>query len=234
MNPLAILGIVAAAGAGLAIATRKRNAAADAIATYWRRRAAGESPEVALGSMIDTELPRPLLRQAAYIVARGRPGRDMVMNDPYTNPETGVTTNDPHWGKDIRADRGTEVYAAKTGIVTYCENRNPGFGRMIYLSHLEEPQSTLYAHLDGFNVGLGQLVMGGDVLGFVGNSCSPIGAPVPAWCAIMGTHLHFEVHASRIPVMGAARDNVTLGRRECLEPVTWLEDEGIDIVGELT
>jgi hypothetical protein len=152
---------------------------------------------------------------------------------------------DPHWGKDITAAAGVPVHAAKSGIVTYAENRIPGFGRMVWLSHLDEPMSTLYAHLDGFNVGLGQLVTGNDVLGFVGNSCAPEGAVVPCWCRqqprcegqatnrTMGTHCHFEVHTSRIPVMGSVRDNVALGRRECLEPVVWLADQGIQVVGEL-
>jgi murein DD-endopeptidase MepM/ murein hydrolase activator NlpD len=155
---------------------------------------------------------------------------------------------DPHWGKDIVAAIGVNVRAAKTGIVTYAENRIPGFGRMIWLSHLDgESRSTLYAHLDGFNVGLGQLVQGDDVIGFVGNTCAPEGTTPPCWCRAqprcaqlnppqtsrtMGSHLHFEVHTSRIPVMGAARDNIALGRRECLEPVVWLREQGISIVGE--
>jgi murein DD-endopeptidase MepM/ murein hydrolase activator NlpD len=106
---------------------------------------------------------------------------------------------------------------------------------MIFVSHLErDNESTVYAHLDGFNCGLGQLVAGGEVIGFVGNSCSPPGAVVPAWCRGMGTHLHFEVHNSRVPQMGALRDNVALGRREVQEPETWLAAAGIRVVGETT
>lgn len=237
MNPLAILGIVAAAGAGLAIAGRKRNAAGAALADYWRRVGAGEDPEAVLTGMLEAPpggAELQLWARARWIVDRGSPGRDMDMDDPYTDPETGITRADPHWGKDIVAPRGTNVRAAKTGIVTYCENRLPGFGRMIWVSHLErDNESTLYAHLDGFNVGLGQLVSGGAVIGFVGNSCAAHGAPVPAWCRVMGAHLHFEVHTSRIPRMGALRDNVQLGQRECLEPVEWLAANGIQVVGEI-
>jgi murein DD-endopeptidase MepM/ murein hydrolase activator NlpD len=239
MHPIAILGLVAAAGAGLAIATRKRNAAADWLATYWRRVGAGEDPEAVLTGMLgappDGSASIQLWARARWIVDRGHPGRRMNMDDPYTNPETGVTSADPHWGKDIVADRGVAVRAAKTGIVTHCENRIEGFGRMIWVSHLErDNESTFYAHLDGFNVGLGQLVTGGEVIGFVGNTCHPAGRrDVPAWCAGMGAHLHFEVHTSRIPNM-QVRDNIRLGQRECLEPEIWLRENGIQVVGEAT
>lgn len=258
MNPFAVLGLVAAAGVGLSMALRKGDAASRIVAAYWRNVGLGLSPEDAVveayrsvmpGAVV--ELPSSLFRRARCIVERGRPGRDMRMNDPYTDPDTGVTRPDPHWGKDIVAVRGTNVYAAKTGIITYCENRIDGFGRMIWLSHLDEDnRSTVYAHLDGFNVGLGQLVQGGDVIGFVGNTCAPEGAVVPCWCRrtdaarcrnaagentsrTMGVHCHFEVHNSRIPQMGALRDNVVLGSREVTEPVVWLRDQGIAVVGEV-
>lgn len=247
MNPLAVLGIAAGVVGVAAIAGQKRNTAAEWLATYWRRVQAGEDPAAVVQAMLGSpgNLPDGFIgSQASWIVARGRPGRDMDMDDDYQGRA------DPHWGKDITAAAGTEVYAAKSGIVTYCENRIAGFGRMIWLSHLDEPMSTVYAHLDGFNCGLGQLVQGGNCIGFVGNTCAPEGVTPPCWCRrtsearcidrtgqnisrTMGAHCHFEVHTSRIPVMGTVRDNIAAGRRECLEPVTWLAQQGIEVVGEL-
>lgn len=242
MNPLAILGIVAAAGAGLAIAGRKRNAAETWLNTFWSRVGAGEDAESVIQAMLgsDNTLPSNFMsRRARCIVDRGRPGRDIEMDDPYFNPDTQQWEYDPHWGKDIGAPLGTNVRAAKTGIITYAENRIVGFGRMIMLSHLDEPnRSTLYAHLDGFNVGLGQLVAGDDVIGFVGRTCWPEGQAAPAWCRAMTyVHLHFEVHNSRIPVLNNALRNsesqAARGQAEVSEPSEWLASQGIAVVGEL-
>lgn len=237
MNPFAVIGLVAAAGAGLSIALRKGNAAERIVSSYWRNIGLGLDPEAAVVEAYRSVMPSAVIelpsgsffQRARWIVDRGRPGRDMDMDDDYQGRP------DPHWGKDIVAARGVNVRAAKTGIITYCENRIRGFGRMIWLSHLDEGnRSTMYAHLDGFNVGLGQLVQGDDIIGYVGNTCAPEGGPVPEWCSRMGAHLHFEVHNSRIPQMGTLRDNVALGRREVTEPVVWLREQGIAVVGELT
>jgi murein DD-endopeptidase MepM/ murein hydrolase activator NlpD len=246
MNPIAIAALVATVAGGLAIATRKRNASAQFVEEFWRLVAAGETSETVLQIMLGADIRLPsgaLFDRAAYIVAEGHPGRGMDADDPYTNPETGVTRADPHWGYDIVAAIGTEVLSAKTGIVTYCENRIAGYGRMIWVSHLDrDNESTLYAHLDGFNVGLGQLVYGGSIIGFVGNTCAPEGVTPPCWCRrqpnnarcvnaagvntsrTMGAHVHFEVHTSRIPVTNDRP-------QQHLDPVAWLEENGIDAVG---
>jgi hypothetical protein len=253
VNPFAVIGLVAAAGVGVTMAMRKGNAAERIVAAYWRNVGLGLGPEEAVAEAYRSVMPGAIVelpsgsffQTARWIVDRGRPGRDMDMDDAYQGRV------DPHWGKDITAAPETPVRAAKTSIVTYAENRIAGFGRMIWLSHLDAGnRSTVYAHLDGFNVGLGQLVQGDDVIGYVGNTCAPEGAVVPCWCRrtdaarcrnaagentsrTMGAHCHFEVHNSRIPQMGSLRDNVALGRREVTEPVVWLREEGIAVVGEM-
>jgi murein DD-endopeptidase MepM/ murein hydrolase activator NlpD len=58
-----------------------------------------------------------------------------------------------------------------------------GYGNYIIVRH-GNGLETLYAHLSGIYVGLGQYVGQGEIIGAVG--CT-------GWCS--GPHLHFEVHA---------------------------------------
>ncbi len=87
-----------------------------------------------------------------------------------------------HYGMDFTASTGTEVYATGDGEVILVEYSRRGYGNQIIIDH-GYGYKTLYAHMSGFNVKLGQQVKRGDVIGFVGSTGLST-AP----------HLHYEVH----------------------------------------
>lgn len=94
------------------------------------------------------------------------------------------TPNANHWGIDIAGNEGEAVYATDAGVVVYAGWNNYGYGNMILVDHGGGFQS-LYAHLSGVNVGCGQSVGQGDVIGAIGTTGSSSGA-----------HLHFEIMTS--------------------------------------
>ena len=96
-----------------------------------------------------------------------------------------------HYGMDFTAPTGTDVYATGDGVVTVVKGNKRsriGFGQEIVIDH-GYGYETLYGHLDGFNVKVGQHVKRGDIIGFVGNTG---GSTAP--------HLHYEVHKNGKPV----------------------------------
>lgn len=70
---------------------------------------------------------------------------------------------DFHRGLDIGAPYGAPVQAVKDGVVVGAEYLG-SYGNMILIDHLDGLQ-TVYAHLSGFNVDVGQEVVQGDVVG---------------------------------------------------------------------
>jgi murein DD-endopeptidase MepM/ murein hydrolase activator NlpD len=87
-----------------------------------------------------------------------------------------------HSGMDFSAPPGTEIYATGDGVVSKLTRDKTGYGNRIEIDH-GFGYTTLYAHMQDFNVRSGQKVKRGDVIGFVGNSGTST-AP----------HLHYEVH----------------------------------------
>ena len=86
-----------------------------------------------------------------------------------------------HSGIDFSAPKNTPVYAASNGIVKRADNRAIGYGKHIRIDH-GFGYLTLYAHLNSYNVKIGQNVKKGDIIGFVGNTGRS-----------KGVHLHYEV-----------------------------------------
>jgi len=86
-----------------------------------------------------------------------------------------------HAGMDFTAPSGTDVYATGNGVINAVLSSRRGLGNHIILDH-GFGYSSVYAHLDGFNVRKGQKVQRGDVIGFVGNTGMSV-AP----------HLHYEI-----------------------------------------
>ncbi len=87
-----------------------------------------------------------------------------------------------HYGMDFTAPTGAEIYSTGDGTVELVKSSRRGYGNKIVVNH-GFGYKTLYAHLSGFNVKVGQKVKRGDVIGFVGNTGLST-AP----------HLHYEVH----------------------------------------
>jgi len=86
-----------------------------------------------------------------------------------------------HAGMDFTAPSGTDIYATGNGTVAAVLSSMRGLGNHIIIDHGFGLKS-IYAHLDRFNVRVGQKVERGDVIGFVGSTGMSV-AP----------HLHYEI-----------------------------------------
>ena len=86
-----------------------------------------------------------------------------------------------HSGMDFTAPTGTEVYATGNGVIDAVSRSKRGYGNHIIVDH-GFGYSSMYAHLDDFNVKKGQKVRRGDIIGYVGSTGTSL-AP----------HLHYEV-----------------------------------------
>ena len=97
------------------------------------------------------------------------------------HPITGRPNN--HTGIDIPASKNTNIYAAKSGVVT-TSTYNSSYGNYVVVSH-SDGTSTLYAHMNKRGVSKGETVSQGQVIGYVGTTGSST-----------GNHLHFEVRVN--------------------------------------
>ena len=86
-----------------------------------------------------------------------------------------------HAGMDFSANTGTPVYATGNGRVKKAGWQS-GYGKIIIVDH-GFGYETWYAHLNKYNVRVGQKVIRGEVIGEVGNTGKST-----------GPHLHYEVH----------------------------------------
>jgi murein DD-endopeptidase MepM/ murein hydrolase activator NlpD len=90
-----------------------------------------------------------------------------------------------HSGIDLAAPLGTPVHAALGGRAHLVRTQG-GYGLRVELTH-SGGQLTLYGHLSGVDVGDGDEVAPGDVVGRVGSSGNST-----------GPHLHFEVRRAGV------------------------------------
>ncbi len=88
-----------------------------------------------------------------------------------------------HYAIDIGPEEGQSIFAADAGVVVYAGWNDWGYGNVIVIDHGNGWQS-LYAHLNGMDVGCGSYVYQGDIIGLMGNTGI---AP--------GTQLHFELRS---------------------------------------
>ncbi len=96
------------------------------------------------------------------------------------DPVLGTGEGEFHKGIDIGGPDGTPVHAPAGGRVIKAAMGN-GYGREIEIDH-GNGIVTVYGHLQGWNVVEGQMVVKGEVIGFVGHSGR-----------VTGSHLHYEV-----------------------------------------
>lgn len=86
-----------------------------------------------------------------------------------------------HTGVDFSTPKGTPIYSTGDGVVKIVETNLGGYGKEIEIDH-GYGYVTKYAHLDRFNVHVGQKIKRGELIGWSGNTGSST-AP----------HLHYEV-----------------------------------------
>lgn len=95
-----------------------------------------------------------------------------------THPVTGKWKL--HTGIDLRASKGTNIFAAKAGTVVTSEYSS-SWGNYVIISH-GGGYTSLYAHMTKRNVKVGATVKQGQVIGTVGST---------GWST--GAHLHYEL-----------------------------------------
>ena len=160
-------------------------------------------PKLLYGLMLMTDHKFELFKyklsngQTDYFDANGKSIRKYLMRTPLKgarlsskfgmrkHPILGYSKM--HRGLDFAAKRGTPVFAAGDGRITY-KGRNGSFGRFIEIKHLNNFK-TKYAHLYKYAKGIkkGKRVKQGDIIGYVGTSGRST-----------GPHLHYEVqHKNR-------------------------------------
>jgi len=93
-----------------------------------------------------------------------------------------------HEGIDFTAKRGTPIYATGDGKITKVRTSLGGYGKEIEIDH-GYGFVTKYAHMQKFNVKLGDKVKRGEIIGFVGSTGQST-AP----------HLHYEIKLNGVKV----------------------------------
>ena len=91
-----------------------------------------------------------------------------------------------HNGVDLKAPRGTPLYAAADGVVTYA-GYSGSYGNIVKISH-GDGLETYYAHCDTMLVSVGEVVTQGQQIATVGRTGN-------ATC----DHVHFEVKVNGAP-----------------------------------
>ncbi len=101
-----------------------------------------------------------------------------------------------HYGVDLSAPQGTEIYATRGGVVTSATYDGSGGGYYVAINHLDG-FVTKYLHMTHFIVSPGQYVSAGQVIGY----CGSTGAST-------GPHLHFSVYYNGVAVNPANYINI--------------------------
>lgn len=83
---------------------------------------------------------------------------------------------------DIQGPYGTPVHASSGGRVIVSQKLSYGYGWHVVIDH-GNGYTSLYGHMSGLNVGVGQQVSKGEVIGWEGTTGRST-----------GPHVHFEVH----------------------------------------
>ena len=124
--------------------------------------------------------------------------RNAIANLPLVKPMaqiTGISSpfgyrKDPlllslafHGGIDFKGAYGEPVLATSNGKVTWAGSHGP-YGNLVEILH-DNGVSTRYGHLKSVNVSLGQMVVRGDVVGWLGNTGRST-----------GPHLHYETRVN--------------------------------------
>ena len=104
-----------------------------------------------------------------------------VVTSPYGERWCPFHGYESHNGADIDAARGSAVLAAKSGRVIQA-GWNGGYGISVIIAH-DDGITTLYGHMDGCSVSVGQTVSQGETIGICGNTGNSSGA-----------HIHYTMY----------------------------------------
>ena len=96
--------------------------------------------------------------------------------------------SDKHWGIDLAARRGSDIFAAHDGKVVYTGSGFSGYGKLIIIEY-GDIWASFYSHLDAITVGQGEWVQQGQIIGKMGSTGRST-----------GPHLHFELRRKKKPV----------------------------------
>src|SRR5262245_49015723 len=114
-------------------------------------------------------------------VLRPLPG---PIGDPFGAPRNGYT----HTGVDIPDPEGTPIGAAGVGTVIYAAYNGGGYGNLVVIQH-RLGYTSWYGHMSRITAYLGENVVGGTRIGYVGSTGDAT-----------GPHLHFEVRHYDTPI----------------------------------
>jgi murein DD-endopeptidase MepM/ murein hydrolase activator NlpD len=137
----------------------------------------------------DLQPPYPLEEGQKLVIPGGRrelywPQPEPSPGSPFAWPVVGQITqgySEEHPALDLGAPYGSPVYAAQAGTVTHSGWARTGYGYTVILDHGEGVQS-LYSHMKGTWVTVGQKVERGQLIGEVGSTGHS-----------SGPHVHFEI-----------------------------------------
>jgi peptidoglycan hydrolase-like protein with peptidoglycan-binding domain len=93
-----------------------------------------------------------------------------------------------HTGLDFPEPMGTPIHAGGVGVVSFAGFNTGGYGNLVVITHRLGFESW-YAHQSRIAVSVGQSVVGGQTIGYVGSTGHST-----------GPHLHFEVRHFGTPV----------------------------------
>jgi murein DD-endopeptidase MepM/ murein hydrolase activator NlpD len=150
----------------------------------------GVTPTVIMGYPSNDLLPPYRLRAGQKLIVPGGrrelhwPQPDLSPGSPFAWPVVGQITqgySEEHPALDLGAPYGSPVYAAQAGTVTHSGWARTGYGYTVILDHGEGVQS-LYSHMKGDWVTVGQKVERGQLIGEVGSTGHS-----------SGPHVHFEI-----------------------------------------
>jgi murein DD-endopeptidase MepM/ murein hydrolase activator NlpD len=106
------------------------------------------------------------------------------IGDPFGAPRNGYT----HTGVDIPDPEGTPIGAAGVGTVIYAAYNGAGYGNLVVVQH-RLGYTSWYAHMSTIAAYVGEEVVGGTPIGYVGSTGDAT-----------GPHLHFEVRHYDTPI----------------------------------
>jgi murein DD-endopeptidase MepM/ murein hydrolase activator NlpD len=129
---------------------------------------------------------------------------DAKVTQAFGNPRASYALG-YHTGTDFTAPQGTPVRSVTAGVVV-ASDTSSAYGINVQIRH-SDGKHTLYAHLVGKSVSVGQSVTAGQLIGHVGSTGNST-----------GPHLHLELRLA--PKFGAGN---------FLDPVTWLRANGVSI-----